>query len=86
MAVRNKPSWATHLSLYKEENSSEKRQLLKDLGDIGIELKDLLEQFKMGGTPNDILRALKSVHNRLATLYKVIQEKFYPQSRLSDFY
>ena len=86
MAKRDKPKWATHLSLYKEENSSEKRQLLKDLGDIGVELKDLLDEFKMGGTSKDILRALKTIHNRLATLYKVIQEKFYPQSKLSDFY
>tara|TARA_R100000152_G_C6697473_1_gene127721 strand:+ start:133 stop:390 length:258 start_codon:yes stop_codon:yes gene_type:complete len=85
MVVQNKPSWATHLSLYKEENSSEKRQLLKDLGDISIELKELLEQFNMGGTPKEITRALKSVHNRLATLYRVIQDKFYPQTKLTDF-
>ena len=86
MAVVIKPSWATHLSLYKEDSTSEQRQLVSTLGEMGRELKENLEQFKQGGTPQDITKALKGIHNRLATLYKTIQERFYPQSRLSDFY
>ena len=85
MAIAFKPSWATHLSLYKEENSNEKKQLLTELGEISRELKDNLEQFKQGGTPQDITRALKGIHNKMATLYKTIQERFYPQTTLLQF-
>ena len=85
MAVAFKPSWATHLSLYKEENSNEKKELLAELGLISRELKEKLEQFKQGGTPQDITKALKDIHNKMATLYRTIQERFYPQTTLDEF-
>ena len=79
------PTWATPLLLYKDENQQEKAKVIKTLNQISKELKEEIEKFKVGGTSQDLTSKLNTVSNTLATLYKTIYDRFYPQTSLEDY-
>tara|TARA_R110000744_G_scaffold375_6_gene1470 strand:- start:12448 stop:12726 length:279 start_codon:yes stop_codon:yes gene_type:complete len=92
MAQVETPTWATHLTIYKQRDALvphyspvEKTKLIGEIKSINKEIKLMLNQFSKGGTPSGITSALKTISISLATLYKTIEERFYPQSKLSQF-